>query len=379
MPHILILHASLGTGHASAAEALGAAFVRSPDVQVSIVDTLDHASTVVRVAATEAYRRMSERAPLLYKMLYASSDAEDAEDSVSGNRWLAMLERPFLTQLTTFVQETAPDAIICTHPLPAHVLHMYRQEGRLTVPMYIVVTDFMAHGTWLLADVDGYFLPSDVTRDVLVVRGVDPDRLHVTGIPVHLEIAEEKPTDAVRQRLDLPTDRPVVTLFGGGIDPERVRRMVTGLLQSPTEGVLVVVAGRNEALADQLSDVESGPLMDLVKLGMFDYVDDLVAASDLVITKAGGLIVSEVLARGTPMVIIEPLPGQEEWNADYVAAAGAGLQLRMPEMVPSAVLALLSQPERLTVMRTLASAAGRPRSGLDIAAHVLADLSREGR
>lgn len=379
MPHILILHASLGTGHTSAANALGGAFSQLPEVTVQVVDALDHASSLVRTALTEAYRRASESAPLLYKLLYESSDADDIEDSLSGNRLLSLLERPFLSQLDDFVEAAGADAIICTHPLPAHVLRHYRKKGRLPQPLYLVVTDFMAHSTWLIPSAAGYFLPSDFTRDVLIARRVPPELLHVTGMPVHLESADPKPMAAMRRRHQLPLDGPLVTLFGGGLDPERVRLMVTRLLESPTPGMLIVVAGRNEALVETLADLTDGPHMRLHQLGLIDYVDDLVAASDLIVTKAGGLIVSEVLARETPMVIIDPLPGQEEWNADFVAGTISGIQLRMPEMVPPAVLGLLAEPERLAVMAARARRAGRPRAAVEIAGRILADLSAPAR
>jgi processive 1,2-diacylglycerol beta-glucosyltransferase len=138
--------------------------------------------------------------------------------------------------------------------------------------------------------------------------------------------------------------------------------------------MLAVVAGRNERLQEALADLTDGPCMRLRLYGKIDHVDDLVVASDLVITKAGGLIVSEVLARGTPMVIIDPVAGQEEWNADVVVGAGAGIQLRMPETVPAAALYLLSQPERLELMQRQARLIGRPRAALDVAGSILGDL-----
>jgi processive 1,2-diacylglycerol beta-glucosyltransferase len=128
-------------------------------------------------------------------------------------------------------------------------------------------------------------------------------------------------------------------------------------------------------LAEALSDLIDGTQVQLRLLGKNDYVDDLVAASDLVITKSGGLIVSEVLARGVPMLIVDPIPGQEEWNADFVAGSGAGIQLNHPEAVPPAALFLLSQPERLALMREQARRFGRPRAALDIAERVLGDLA----
>jgi processive 1,2-diacylglycerol beta-glucosyltransferase len=153
--------------------------------------------------------------------------------------------------------------------------------------------------------------------------------------------------------------------------------MVIGLLARDLPGTLAVVAGRNAALEAALADLSDGPRMRLRTLGFISYVDDLVAASDLVITKAGGLIVSEVLARGTPLLLIDPIPGQEEWNADYVVSAGAGMQLRMVELIPQAVEWLLASPERLLLLRRCAQAIGRPRAAVEIAETILRDLGGE--
>ena len=134
------------------------------------------------------------------------------------------------------------------------------------------------------------------------------------------------------------------------------------------------MAGRNKKMSEALADLDGNDTVALRKYERIDFVDDLVAASDLVITKSGGLIVSEVLARGTPMIIVDPIPGQEEWNADFVAGAGAGLQIRLPEMVPAAALALLHDPERLEAMRAAAREHGRPRAALEVAEIVLVGL-----
>lgn len=140
-------------------------------------------------------------------------------------------------------------------------------------------------------------------------------------------------------------------------------------------GALVVVAGRNKELLEEIQDLQNGATLRLLKLGFIDYLDDLIVASDVVITKAGGLTVSEILARGTPMIVIDPIPGQEEWNADYVAASGAGIQLRMIETAPAAAVALLREPDRLTAMRTRAKQVGKPRAALEIVEATLKNLT----
>jgi len=162
----------------------------------------------------------------------------------------------------------------------------------------------------------------------------------------------------------------VICLFGGGLATERARRMVTEILEIEQPGQLVVVAGRNAELATALADLRSGRHMRLRVEQYVDYVDDLLAACDLAITKAGGLIVREALARGRPLLVVDPIPGQEEWNAADVVGMGAGQQLRMPEAVPLAVRQLLGDGQRLASMAARAKHAGRPQAAHDIAAFV---------
>lgn len=374
MTRILILYASLGSGHISAAKALREAFQRFPEVDVQIEDALDHASPLLKEALTTVYERLSERVPRLYRVIYEGSDVEDLEESMSDNLLFAKIERPFLRDLERFVKDSQVDAIICVQQIPSRLLQLLDREGELPQPQYVVVTDVMAHSTWLNPGVKGYFLPSDLTAEVLIQRGVDPELVHVTGIPVKLELTQPKSKEEMRRRHNLPVDQPIVTLFGGGLQNKRVRLIVSKLLESSTKGLLIVAAGRNETLLEKLDDLTDGPHMQLRKLGMIDYVDDLVVASDLVITKAGGLITSEVLARGTPMIIIDPFPGQEEWNADVVAAMGAGIQLRLPGMVPPAVTHLLNQPDQLTFMRQQALKIGQPEAALKVANIILEKL-----
>jgi processive 1,2-diacylglycerol beta-glucosyltransferase len=374
MPRILILYVPLGDGHNSAAKALGEAFAHYSDVEVQVEDAFDYASPILRETITRLYKQLSEKSPQLYRMIYEGSDIEDPEDSLSSNLLFAQIERPFFRKLELMVKETNPDAIVCVQQIPSRFLQLLEREGKLSKPHYVVITDVIAHSTWINPGVTRYFVPTELSANVLLQRGVEPLRIQVTGIPVKLEISELKSMQEMRLRHDLPTDVPLVTLFGGGLQPQRVRSIVANLLQRSQPGTLVVVAGRNASLLESLADLTDGSQIKLRKLGTIDFVDDLVAASDLVISKAGGLIVSEVLARGTPMVIIDPFPGQEEWNADMVAASGAGIQLRLPEAVAPAVDYLLSQPEQLAFMRDRARIVGQPRAALEIAERILKDL-----
>jgi processive 1,2-diacylglycerol beta-glucosyltransferase len=164
-------------------------------------------------------------------------------------------------------------------------------------------------------------------------------------------------------------------LFGGGILPRRVRLVAENVLASSDPLVFVTVDGRNHQMADALDALESNHKVTLRKYSHIDFVDDLVVASDLVVSKSGGMITSEVLARGTPMIVVDPIPGQEEANANFVASSGAGIQIRQPDMVPAAILGLIGQPKRLATMRAQAQIVGRPHAARDIARHILDDLA----
>ncbi|MBD2578245.1 glycosyltransferase [Oscillatoria sp. FACHB-1406] len=373
MTKILILYSSLGSGHISAAKALEEAFARFPEVTVTSEDALDYASPIYRSAVTQAYKQLSEKAPQLYKAFYEGSDTADLEKSLDNNLAWAKIERLFFRKLGQLVRDLDPDVIVCVQQIPSRFLQLLEQEDKLSKPQYVVITDIIAHSTWINYGVDGYFLPNKLGANLLIQRGVNPDILHVTGIPIKLEIMEPKTKEEVRSRLNLPLDAPVITLFGGGLNSRRVRAMVVDLLATLPSGTLIVGAGRNEDLLEALEEVESSPTVELRKLGLIDSVDDLIVASDVAIAKAGGLISSEILARGTPTVIVDPIPGQEEQNADAIAAAGAGVQLRLLEMVAPAVRYLLEHPERLQEMRKSALEIGQPRAALNIAECILND------
>lgn len=373
MPNIkiLILYSSLGSGHVSAAKALKEAFLQFPDVEVFSEDALAHANSVYRNTITQIYEQLSEKVPLLYKAFYEGSDVDDLERAIDSNLTWARLERPFFRKLGRFVKEKDPDVVVCVQQIPSRLLQLLDQEDEISTPQYVVVTDTIAHSTWINQGVDGYFLPNDLSANFLKQRGVNPDLLHVTGIPIHLESDKPKSQKEVRSRHNLPIDARIITLFGGGLNPRRVHLMLSDLLKHSDADMIILAAGRNGDLLETVADLDSSPTVTLQKLGTIDYVDDLIVASDLIITKAGGLITSEILARGTPMVIVDPIPGQEEQNADVIAAAGAGVQLRLLEMVTPAIQYLLNHPERLAEMQKAALAIGQPRAALNIAEHIL--------
>jgi processive 1,2-diacylglycerol beta-glucosyltransferase len=239
----------------------------------------------------------------------------------------------------------------------------------------LVLTDYHAHQFWAVDGADRYFVPTEATRSQLVARGIPRAKVAVAGIPVNPQL--EAPADrlAARRWLGLPPWQPVVTLIGSGMPVARVRSIATELLARRMPATLLVAAGRNHELADRLADLETAAHGAMRVFGPLPSLDPLFAASDLVIGKAGGLTVSEVLARGVPLIIPTPVPGQERWNAAYVAQAGAGMGCATPREVACAVDELLGDTAQRAAMARAALAAGRPTAASAIAGQVLADMA----
>ena len=376
MARILILHASVGSGHKRAGEALRVAFQRRQPGQVELVDVLDHANPVFRRAYARSYVQMTDKLPALWSYVYEQTDREIFRYT---NDIRALADAIGAWGLRRLLRDYQPRVIVCTHFLPAEVLAARKARAQLPQPLYCVLTDYAAHLFWAYQNVDGYFVATDQPRAQLVQRRVSPEIIRVTGIPVDPVVTIPKQRDATRAEHNLSSDRPVITLFGGGLDSRHVRIMIEGLLQSAITGTVIVVAGRNEDLQADLADLQGTGRLELRMLGFIDYVDDLIVASDVVITKAGGLTVTEILGRATPMIIIDPIPGQEESNADYLAAVGAGISIRLPEHVAYAVTRLLDDTTRLRQIRETAARAARPRAALDIAEAILGDIGERPR
>jgi processive 1,2-diacylglycerol beta-glucosyltransferase len=371
MPRILLLHASVGMGHQRAAMALAHAFEHR-GTQAIVEDTLDHSRPAFRKTYAGSYLSLADRVPMFWSRFYTQTDRPPTLlDPVAAGRTL--WTRLGVRGLPALLDELRPDAIICTHFLPMEVLGPLRERGAIG-PVYGVVTDYRAHQFWAVAGIDGYFAPTPVAAAQLVAAGIDRSSVHVTGIPV--DPALQQPVDRVwvRQTLGLPQTEPVVMLNGSGIAIPRVRAIAEELLQQQMPGVLVIAAGRNRALVGALSDLAAQSAGKLRVLGAQPSLDPLIVGSDLVIGKAGGLTVSEVLSRGVPLIVPTPVPGQEQANAEYIAAIGAGLCRAAAVDVASAAIALLHDAPRRAAMAHAARSAGRPGAAHAVATRVLSDL-----
>jgi processive 1,2-diacylglycerol beta-glucosyltransferase len=361
-------------GHQYAAQALAKAFAQQPDTFVTVEDTLQRSRPLFRRSYIGSYLGIADKAPEFWSFFYAQTDRPSS--LLNGAR--ALSTSVGVHGLPALLDHAQPDAIICTHFLPIEALALMR---RRLPPIYCVLTDYHAHQFWACPGVERYFVPTAATQHELVAAGAAPARVHVSGIPIDPAIAAPADRQAARQQLGLPLDHPIVALLGSGLTAERVRDISLALLAELRLGArqsapptLVVAAGRNRELAARLADLELAAGGPLRVLGQQPSLDPLIVASDLVVSKAGGLTVSEVLARGVPLLLPTPLAGQEHWNAEYVIGAGAGLGYDTARELAMAAADLLADPTRRAAMSAAARTIARPAAAQSIASRVQADI-----
>ena len=366
------MHASVGAGHTRAAKAVAAALAtEAPDARVTVVDALELAEPLFRRVYGRGYLKLVETAPALFGLLFDLTDRPAKAGSV-GDGLRRAVQRWGAGRLSDLLLGEDWDAVVNTHFLAPELIAALRRKGRLSVPQLTVVTDCDAHRIWVHPPTELYCVASALAAASLRGHGVPARAIEVTGIPVDPAFAARVDRAAARAEFGLSGRRPVVLQASGGHGVGPVEETYRALLSVPEPSELVVVCGRNEAARRRLKAIRPPARHRAVVLGFTDRMRELMAVADLIVTKPGGLTVSESLACGLPMALVSPIPGQEERNADYLIENGAAVKARSTAALTGRVAELLGPKGRLALMRRKARALGRPRAAFSVAKRALA-------
>ncbi len=358
---ILIATVTAGGGHLQAAAALEEAWRASrPRDVVERVDLLALVPRVQRQVYAQGYVQLVEHTPELWGMFFQKTDNPALLRKVGRLRraFARATNRRFVAQLKRF----APDAVLCTHFLPVEVLGGLKPQGANPFTV-CVVTDFEAHALWLESAVDLYCVAADETRASLVARGIDPQRVAVTGIPVSPRFSAPIDSQATRKALGLRDDLPVLLVLSGGFGMGPVEEVVASLNQVERTVQVVVVTGRNADLRSRLASQDHRHPTRV--LGFVTNMYEWMAVADLVLTKPGGLTTSEALALGKPLFVLNPIPGQEAANSDFLLERGAASKVNRVSDLPFRLNQLLNS-KQLGTMARAARRLGRPGAATEI-------------
>jgi processive 1,2-diacylglycerol beta-glucosyltransferase len=347
---LLLLSVSAGAGHGRAAEALRAeAALSFPSVAAKHLDVMSLVPASFRALYAQYYIKLVERHPSVWAYLYHASDKMPRDALFAQLR--RAIERLNTRQLRDAIQDFAPEQIICTHFLPAELLAHEIRRGRAVPPVWVVVTDFDLHRLWVQAGMRGYFAASDEIAFRMASRGIPKENVAVTGIPIMPAFAQSYDRAVCAREIGIAPDKTTLLLMTGGVGIAAGGALIEKLLALPEKFQIVALAGRNEKLLANYRAIAKNYPARLFPLGFTSTIERVMASADLAVTKPGGLTVSECLAVSLPMVLIAPIPGQEERNADYLMEQGAAVKAHDAVALEYKLGQLLADPVRLTRMR----------------------------
>ncbi|GAB4370504.1 MAG: glycosyltransferase [Deltaproteobacteria bacterium] len=369
----MVLSAAAGGGHVRAAEALVSAFALR-GIQATHVEVLRYSTTFFRKLYSDLYLELVNRQPSVLGLLYDGLDRPWKYHK----RRLA-LDRLNTRPLVRLLESKQPDLAVCTHFLPAEILLYLRKNGVLDIPVGVVITDFDLHAMWLYRGVDWYFVACEETKVHLSALGIPPETIHVTGIPVDPRFSGCRDKEAVRRELGLLPDRTTLLVSAGGFGMGPVESLVRGLQEIRHPVQVAVICGRNEGLKKRIEALPA-PVHPVTVVGYTTEMERWMAASDLLVGKAGGLTSSEALASGLVMVIVNPIPGQEERNSDHLLEEGVAIRCNNLPALAFKIDSLLADPARLERMRRAIDRIARPGAAEQVVRIVTApDRNAEGR
>jgi len=385
MPKILIFTASYGGGHNSVAKALSEYFQsRYPKVTVEVVDFMERFVAGDRILRA-LYKQSTKRLPAAYGLFFKVTDKlftplESPQlDGKKPNRhlyhtlWTTLtgftnplgkkILTPPLDKVREFLKESRPDIVLSVYPTAGIVASLLGKE--LGFKTATIITDFGAHSQWISPKTDMYFVPTDNLKEFLVSKGIKSSRIKVTGIPIRSAFSD----------ISKPAKKHpfTVLLMSGEYGIGKISKLCRQLIKLPIE--LIMVCGNNNRLYRKVSELKKkSRARNLTIYGFTDQVHKLMARSDLLIGKAGGITVSEAMAIGLPIIIYRPIPGQEIFNLDYLVNQGAALYARNRNDAVAKVRFLSENPSRLKEMKVKTREIGRADATKKVCAFLLGNF-----
>ncbi|CAM3767311.1 MGDG synthase family glycosyltransferase [Alicyclobacillus pomorum] len=373
---LLILSASYGEGHQQAAVAIRDALKNmSPHTEVKIIDYMRSVHPMLDSVMKYCYLNSVRFAPALYGWFYKGTSQIPPSSIIQ-----RQLNSLGIDEMEETLREYQPDVVLATFPTPAGVVSYLKQQGKVDVPLATVITDHAIHSQWIHPFTDAYFVGSEHVRKGMLARGIPSDAIHVTGIPVRPAFLQSFDREALCKKYGLRPEIPTVLVMGGGYGVMGdVNQICEELFQYPYPVQVIVVAGKNKRMKMQLDEAVKTATRPAWVYGFVSEVYELMAVADLMLTKAGGLTISEALAVQLPMLLYRPIPGQEVQNAKFLVRSGVAVLARNRKQVSEHLYDLLvKNPEKRASMKAKALKVRKVNSAEDIA-EILMDLANRNK
>jgi len=342
MRKVLILTASTGGGHNQAAKSLSSKF-QFYGYEVIVVDILKLTNKVMEKLFVEGYEILSCSLPIVYRGLYKYSNKKSINIRLS-----KYIYKIFKRKIYKSIEEEQPDLIVGTHPFIVNIVSGLRYKKRIYIPFISVVTDFKAHSSYFGECVDAYITGSEYTNMGMIKRGIDPDKLYCYGIPIKQDFLSANRNIEAKDKSNF-----TVLLMGGSMGITAIEEVLEGLVNCKNKLNIIVVCGNNEELYNKIKARYGGDSKDkgIEIYGFTNEIPKLMDRSDILISKPGGLTVSEAIVKRLPILIPYMLPGQEEENAEFLSDSGIAIMINNIDEIDGLINDLINKPEILENMK----------------------------
>lgn len=308
---VLVLSEGFGSGHTQAAHALSEGIKKlDPSISARVFELGSFLNPKVAPVVINAYRKTVSRQPKVVGLLYRSNYKKQTHRLTKFT-----LHQLFYKQTINVIEQLNPTAIICTHMVPSMITSRLIQNG-LNIPLYTVITDYDAHGSWINNEVTHYFVAAKIVKDRLIDKGVEESKISVTGIPVHPKFWKQPGKEDIRAKYGLK-NMPTVLIMGGGWGLLHEDSALSYMTKWRESTQIIICTGSNKDMKDNLLQNHKFNHPNIHIISFTKDIDQLMEVSDLLVTKPGGMTCTEGFSKALPMLFYEPIPGQEEENCNY--------------------------------------------------------------
>ncbi len=367
MKRILILYISNVSGHRSAANAIEKAIrMLSPTTPILSMNFFQYVAPVTEKIVNAMYMEVVKRAPIVWQVMY-----DNPRVVRSTSRARKFVYAQIRKKVDALISSFSPDVVVTTQAFPCEIVSRYKQETGKRFKVFGVLTDYAPHSFWVSEAVDYYVVPSDEVKHKLVSKGVDEDKVHAFGIPIDPDFCFSKDPERIRASLGIQNGSPLVLVMRGGLGLGPLKERIKTLDKLKDDFQIMVVCGSNKKLFNSIKKLQKKMNHRCYVFGYVDNVDELMTISKILITKSGGLTISEAMAKGLPMVVVDALPGQEYNNLRFLLRNRCCLRAKNGEEMQMAVSRLLNDKKLWEKLHKNALLTGRPNSALETAHLVL--------
>ncbi len=364
---VLLMYITKVSGHQQATLAIQQALHQiDPNIEAPAINGFGYTYPILEKIVNKAYMSVIKRTPKVWDYLYDNPQIFKQSEPIK-----KFLHKTSHAKIASLIESYRPDVIVCTQAFPCGMVADYKVANHLNTKIIGVLTDFSPHSYWLNEGVDYYVVPSEEVKDRLVAKGVHADIIRVYGIPLRPRFAVPLERVTIAQNLGLNPQVPIILVMGGGQGLGPIKKIVKSLDKVTMPLQIIVLAGVNTKIVNSLRRYGRKTDKTILIFEFVTNVEELMEAADLIITKPGGMTTAESLAKGLPMIIIDPIPGQEMRNTDFLLQKGVGIRIDDTNDIGEEVEILLKSPERLAAMRKAALENAKPQAALDIAQLIL--------